>query len=95
MGKTTMGMERKKHVEQKLKESGERLSVLSDWLYDNTTSATGTEYETKLAEYYAELRRYYILECEYAELNGEQISERKRSEQLERANISQRNKIRY
>ncbi len=86
--------ERKASIEQKLQESGERLSALSEWLYENT-AVSGTEYDSKVAAYHAELRRYDSLEMEYRELTGEQKPELKKAEQNARSNTDKKYKLKY
>lgn len=87
--------EMKASVEQKLQESGSRLSALSEWLYENTATATGSEYDAKVAAYHAELRRYDALEEEYKELTGERMPEQKKEERNARGNTDKKYKITY
>jgi len=82
-------------VEQKLHESGSRLSALSEWLYENTSTATGSEYDAKVAAYHTELRRYDALEEEYKELTGERMPEKKKEERNERGNNDKKYKVKY
>jgi len=92
---TVIKRKQKASLEQKLQESGSRLSALSDWLYENTVTASGSQYDAKVAEYHTELRRYDALELEYKELIGERKSELKKAGQNARGNIEKKYKIKY
>lgn len=82
-------------AEQKFKESGERLSALSDWLYENTATATGGEYDSKVAAYHTELRRYDMLDAEIKQLIGGQKPAEKQIEQNMRSNNEKKFKVNY
>lgn len=82
-------------AEKKMKESGERLSALSDWLYENTATATGGEYDAKVAAYHAELRRYEMLDAEIKQLIGGQKSAEKQLEENIRSNNEKKHKVNY
>ena len=82
-------------AEKKMKESGERLSALSDWLYENTATATGGEYDSKVAAYHTELRRYDMLDAEIKQLTGAQKSAEKQLEENARSNNEKKFKVNY
>lgn len=92
---TSLKTRRRKELGLKMQKCLARIEELEGWLLEHT-DLHSTEYETRLAEYHSENRRYEAIEYELKEMETPGAKKSERKKELERMrNEEKRRKINY